>query len=467
MRGTQWMTFIGAIVVALTGSVRGDDPPAASKPLLVEARIKTGTLRAYETRILDHLADFTPQDAVPLSKYGGWLTEKHEATGFFHGKKIGDRWWLIDPAGYRFLHVAVNSVSPGRSPAMKRALPVKFGNVERWRDGTLALLYEHGFNGTGCWSDDALNRTAARPPVYTPRLNFMSSYGDRRGGTVQLAGHKGYPGDCIFVFDPQFETFAEQLAQRIAALKDDPYLLGYFSDNELPFPQNLLDGYLELPAQDPGHQAAGAWLARRQGAAADPARITDEDREAWRGFVADRYFEICKRAIRKHDPNHMFLGSRFYGSEKNSPSVFRAAGKHLDAVSVNVYGVWTPEATRIGRWSEWSGRPLLITEWYAKGDDSGLANTTGAGWTVATQQQRGWFYQNFTLALLESKVCVGWHWFKYIDNDPTDLSTDPSNRDSNKGIVTAGYEPYRPLLDAMRQLNRQAYPLSEYFDRGR
>lgn len=68
-------------------------------------------------------------------------------------------------------------------------------------------------------------------------------------------------------------------------------------------------------------------------------------------------------------------------------------------------------------------------------------------------------------ALLQSKVCVGWHRFKYIDNDPTDTSTDPSNRDSNKGIVTVRYRPYRPLLDAVRALNRQAYPLADHFDR--
>jgi hypothetical protein len=59
---------------------------------------------------------------------------------------------------------------------------------------------------------------------------------------------------------------------------------------------------------------------------------------------------------------------------------------------------------------------------------------------------------------------VGWHWFKYMDNDPEDLSTDPSNRNSNKGILTVRYEPYRPLLDAMRELNRSAYPLTVYFD---
>jgi len=116
------------------------------------------------------------------------------------------------------------------------------------------------------------------------------------------------------------------------------------------------------------------------------------------------------------------------------------------------------------RWTEWSGKPFLITEWYAKGMDSGYSNLSGAGWTVKTQRDRGLFYQNFTLGLLESGDCVGWHWFKYMDNDPADLSTDPSNRNSNKGIVTIRFAPYAPLLEAMKELNSQVYSLAEHFD---
>jgi len=83
---------------------------------------------------------------------------------------------------------------------------------------------------------------------------------------------------------------------------------------------------------------------------------------------------------------------------------------------------------------------------------------------VKTQRDRGLFYQNFVLSLLESKQCVGWHWFKYIDNDPADTKADPSNQDSNKGIVSNRYEPYRPLLDLMKDLNVRAYTLVDYFD---
>jgi len=297
--------------------------------------------------------------------------------------------------------------------------------------------------------------------AYCPIWNFMSSYGRQRGGTFQQPGHTGYPGDCIFVFDPEFATFCDEHARQLAATKDDPWLLGHFSDNEMPFPRDSLERYLKLPEGDAGRREAERWVKQR-GVGAKP---TDAEREAWRGHVADTYYRTVGAAIRKHDPNHLYLGSRFYGSEKTSHAVFAAAGKHLDVVSVNVYGVWTPSQDNFRLWSAWSGRPLLVTEWYAKGADSGMKNLSGAGWTVPTQRDRGAYYQNFALGLLETQVCVGWHWFKYMDNDPSDTKADPSNENSNKGIVTAGFEPWRELLAAMTELNRVVYPLVSYFDR--
>ncbi|HEY5592603.1 MAG TPA: agarase, partial [Paludibacter sp.] len=96
--------------------------------------------------------------------------------------------------------------------------------------------------------------------------------------------------------------------------------------------------------------------------------------------------------------------------------------------------------------------------------DSGLANTTGAGWNVRSQKDRGYSYQDFCLALLESKSCVGWHYFKYQDNDPTAKNQGSSNIDSNKGIVNNDYKFYTDMTNEMKQLNKQVYSLINYFD---
>jgi hypothetical protein len=59
---------------------------------------------------------------------------------------------------------------------------------------------------------------------------------------------------------------------------------------------------------------------------------------------------------------------------------------------------------------------------------------------------------------------VGWHWFKYIDNDPSDPRADPSNSDSNKGLLSNRYQPYTPLLDSMKRINERVYGIVHHLD---
>ncbi len=419
----------------------------------------------YPTRTLDNLPEaIRGKVDSGLTPYGGQLSVKSKATGFFHTTKINGRWWLVDPDGGLALHKGVAGVGPLRTAGAKAAFQAEFGNETNWAMQTTTLLREHGFTGVGAWSDTEALRSISHPLVYTRILNFMGGYGRKRGGTYSQPGHTGYPGDCIFVFDPDFETFCNEQAQSLAADNDDPWLLGYFSDNELPFRPGSLTNFLALPEKDAGHLAALAWLRARHGEKAAVRDATAQDQRDFLEFMVERYFRITSNAIKKYDPNHLFLGARFYGSDLSQPEVFRAAERQVDVVSVNWYHAWSPDPERLAMWGRESGKPVLITGWYAQGMDSGLGNHGGAGWVVKTQRDRGLYYQNFTLGLLESKFCIGWDWFKYADNDPEDTAADPSNRDSNKGILNNRYEPYNPLLDAMKQINERTFALAEYFD---
>ncbi len=454
----------------LAVSVVGMSISPAAEPLRIEVKRKPGdkNWKSLETWTLAHADGFQPRNGpAKLTDFGGDPSHPARVTGFFHPEKIGDRWWLVDPQGGRFVHVAMGSVSPATGSAKaKAAFEKKFGSHETWAARTTEQLRTNGFNGSGAWSKDALLAQAPRRLAYCPNWNFMSSYGRKRGGTYQKPGHTGYPNDAIFVFDPGFESFAMEHAEALAATKDDPWLLGHFSDNELPLGRKCLDRFLGLPKGDHGSKAAWEWLRKRKGETAGPESITDSDREAFREAVIERYFAIVSKAIKTHDPNHLYLGCRFHGDEKNSQGAFRAAGKYADVISVNLYGVWTPNRQLLDHWVKWSGKPFLITEFYAKGEDSGMPNHSGAGWLVKTQKERGLFYQNFCLALLQSKGCVGWHYFKYQDNDPDNHRVDPSNRDSNKGIVTATFDEHADCLQPMKELNLNVHALIDWIDQG-
>ncbi|RYY12134.1 MAG: agarase [Cytophagaceae bacterium] len=422
--------------------------------------------KSYATRTVAQLKNFKPS-AVKLSKYGGRMDRRTTATGFFYVKKVDGRWWAVDPEGYLYLHNALNDLQPNRSARGQQALQEKFGNEAGWMSATRQLLLTNGFNGAGAWSATpeirADKNQPKQPLAYTINLDFMSKYGEKRGGTTVQPGHKGYPQDVIFAFDPGFEAFCEEHARQLAQYRDDPNLFGYFSDNEMPLGRKNLEGYLKLPQTEPGYQAAKKWADEHH---VNPEAVTDQQRQEFLAYLAERYFSIVARALKKADPNHMYLGCRFYGAQRYYPELLTAAGKYLDVVSINYYNNWTPEKKWMADWAALAGKPFIVTEWYVKGEDApGLANTAGAGWLVRTQADRGRFYQNFTLGLLESKACVGWHWFKYQDNDPTTQGAEPSNTNANKGIVDDFFVPYQPLLDQMRELNQRQYQLADYFDK--
>lgn len=447
-----------------------------TEPVFVESRKdNSDTIWAkYAVRTVDRLPLFHQQEDLATSIYGGWTAWKKDATGFFRTEKINDRWWIIDPDGYPYIHRGIVAFNPGKSDKQKEAFAKKFGTEGNWLNKETELLRQYGFNGVGAWSNVNAVRSMDNPLVYTIIISPMGEYKKEHlkqfGGRYEQAGWQGYRFDLAMVFDKEFDEYVKKVIEPISKYKDDKYLLGYFTDNELPWVFDALDRHLtKLGENEQGYKAAKKWFEERKGMNAKIGDITDEDRAAFTAFYFETYMKKVSEALRQADPNHLYLGCRF-NQEKNrqelaNSEIFKVAGKYMDIISINHYRKWEPEQEQLSKWESWSSKPLLITEWYTKAEDSGLPNNTGAGWLVHTQYDRGLFYQNFTLGLLQNKNCVGWHWFKYMDNDPDDLSTDPSNRDSNKGVVDRYFNPYTVLLDEMKKVNDYTYGLIEYFDK--
>ena len=415
--------------------------------------------RKYPTRLLESLDGYKPSGAsVELNRYGGRLDRpKEKATGFFRVTKTGGRRWLIDPEGCRYFNVAINGV---REP---KDVNANFGFAGKWAEATTTLLRESGFNGLGNGSSTRMQGVRS-PLPWVLRTNFMFEFAKKKGLTEPASGTVGFRSRAMPVFHPDFEEFCEQFAKGLEATANDPSMLGIMTDNELQCPVDLLDRYLSLDAGDPGHQAAAAWFAERKGAGS--ASITLRDRYQFIAFAFERYYRLVTTAIRKYDRNHLYLGSRinYHQGEFDNPWFWKMLAPFHDVVSVNYYGFWGPQQPQFADWEAWGGRPVLLTEWYAKAQDApGLANTNGAGWLVRTQQDRARYYQHFALNALEIKNIVGWHWFKYAD-DPKESTALDSAGGANKGMFDSKGRAWQPVLDAARAVNREAYPLIEFFD---
>jgi len=270
---------------------QGNSAEESSDSLIVYAKRKFyhedgtrsyGDYEPYKTMTVDMLPGFEPKP-VELTKYGGWKALKLDSTGFYHVTKKNEQWWAVDPSGHAFIHMAINSINMGKSDRNKQAVKEKFGDENGWIVEAAKMIQDYGFNGAGSWSDTEAVRHAntqnERPLAYTINLNFMSSYGEERGGTWQVPGHKAYPNNAIFVFDPEFETFCDQHARQVLKYKEDANLFGYFSDNEMPFKQRAILDYLGLDKDDHGYIAAMKWL-KEKGISED--QIDNDIKDAFR-----------------------------------------------------------------------------------------------------------------------------------------------------------------------------------------
>jgi len=117
------------------------------------------------------------------------------------------------------------------------------------------------------------------------------------------------------------------------------------------------------------------------------------------------------------------MGSRANLNALSEEWPVRAAGRYVDMITANLYGGLNPSVDTIVNLYRHSGVPFMVTEFFAKAQDAldangyPLANSTGAGILVQTQADRAAYYEHYTLALIESRACVGWTWYRMRDND--------------------------------------------------
>ncbi len=461
-----WLTFLSA------SSLSGQ-PILYKDSVLVSAKIwsrdssrniQYSDWKKFSSHTIDMLDGFKSADAEKQSRYGGYQSVKYNATGYFRTEKNQHRWMIIDPDGYEFIVAAINGIRQGKSPDNEASFQLKFGgSVEKWISTEIRTARKLGFNTAGSWSDvDAItnyNKTSDTPFAYTTQLSLLGGY--MKVAVKNNPSRKGQPA-VAFILDDDFSVYCDTACKKLVSLSNDANLLGHFSDNEIAFMQTEFKEIIALSDKANKCYIAAIELMKRN--QVDATTVTKDQKEQLMGWIAGKYFETVSKYIRRYDPNHLIIGSRLHSSAKNNHYIIEAAAPYVDVNSINYYGYWQPQNNHIADWSKWSDKPFFITEFYTKGEDADMANISGAGWLVKSQSDRGIHYQNFCLELLKAKNCVGWHWFRYQDNDPNDPSADPSNKDANKGLVTKHYEVYEKMAVWMEQLNNNKYRISKYFD---
>ena len=399
--------------------------------------------------------------------------------GFFRTAKDADgRWHFVDPLGKPFFLAGVGSASPrgdynaklGYAP-YGRTVARKYPSVSDWSTNTLARLTSWGFNMVSSPEKTLLHRGLPHATILSIGT-MMSSCGDYEILPCDGGPCTAFPN----VFSPKFEAYCRYVARRqCAPNKDDPWLIGYYIDNELswwgdmrkfstPPARGLFDACAKKPAGHSARVALEAFLKER-GIASPEAAPVEVTREFIR-LIARRYFEITTRAIREADPNHLVLGCRFAGLRSSDPVVWEECGRYCDVVSANVYpmvdldrGVALnglhakarPIADIIAERAAMAGKPVIVTEWSFTALDSGLPCTHGAGQRFFTQRERAAAAGVFARTLYALPCCAGYVFFKWSDQPVCGRKSEKSEN-SNYGLVNADDEPWPELVAALAEV---------------
>lgn len=410
------------------------------------------------------------------SSFGGWKGMKVEGTGYFRVEEINGTFWLVDPEGYVFLSKGVNAInylgdhSPklGYSPYYIAVIR-RYGGVEGWINTTVERFTGWGFNTVGAWSSPELHEKLP----YVLLLDIGAQY-----------GFEWQHGVMPDIFSPDFEEYVKKaVAFKVEPVKEDPLLIGYFTDNELRWgpdwrsSNHLLDDFITLSPDAPGKKVAvevimdifngdidalNSALGTNYTSFDELLNYTGElpstapFNEARREFVrryAERYFSVVTSAIRAVDPNHLILGPRFSVAAFIRPPevVYEVAGKYVDVISLNLYNFRRAPKEYLDTVYNLSGRPIMVTEFSFRARDSGLPNTIGAGITVDTQEERAEYTREFIVGFMRLPYALGFHWFKWSD-EPKEGRFDGEN--SNYGLVNNEDEPYTEMVEMFKALNR-------------
>lgn len=442
------------------------------------------------------------------NRFGGWQAGPQlKAAGFFRTEKHAGKWWLVDPEGRLFWSHGIDCVRmldasaieerehwfedfPGALPEFAsflgqgRVLKGHYAgrtvktfsfagaNLQRkygpdWRASFGEVVHRRlrhwGINTIGNWSDESV-----RLQRQTPYVDAISSSEARR-----IEGSEGYWGKFADPFDPSFrETLRKSMAGKKGRSAGDPWCIGFFSDNEIAWGDelSLSTAALVSPPDQPAKLAFiadlqakytqiaalnaawgnthSSWDALRDSRTAPDPERARPDLERFYSRIAEAYFRTAREAIKAAAPEQLYLGCRFAWV---NPVAAAAAAKYCDVVSYNLY----QRSVADFKFNGGADVPLIIGEFHFGALDRGLFHTGLV--PTASQEDRAQAYASYVTGALTHPQFVGCHWFQYQDQPTTGRVYDEENYQI--GFVDIADTPNQEIVGASREVGASLYTI--------
>ncbi|MBR9913029.1 MAG: agarase [Gammaproteobacteria bacterium] len=457
-------TGVDIIRLANSTTITGYDFP---NPVIAETSANSTT--PEDSKGLARVADTVVADRFVASELRKnmfrWLPEYSEPLGKHYGYRQSTHSGPL-PRGETYSFYSAN--------LERKYADINPDFMAAWRETTVDRMLTWGFTSLGNWTD---------PDYYdNNRIPYFAN-GWIIGDFKTISSGSDFWAPLPDVFDPVFAQRADVTARQIAAeVKDSPWCVGVFVDNEKGFGRSetnelrygIVINALARDGRDVPTKAEFTRQMREKYASITALNtawgVDIEDWESFdRGFrssinnptqlqdyayllgvYADKYFSTVDQALERYLPNHMYLGSRF--ADWGMPmEVVQAAAKHVDVVSYNIY----KEGIHPASWGflEELDKPSIIGEFHMGASDSGLFH--GGLVLSADQEDRAKMYREYMQSVIDNPYFIGAHWFQYMDSPITGRALDGENY--NNGFVSVADVPYQPMVKAARSIHRDMY----------
>lgn len=448
----------------------------------------TSTMTGYDFREgaipARRVDDTTPEDSTGLNRapdsavparYQAWDLRRNMFTWLpSYEEPLGAHY------GYR-REVHSGPLKAGETYSFYRAnLERKYGDrgdasyMQDWEQVTKARMIDWGFTSFGNWLD---------PSYYDdPGVPFFAN-GWIIGDFKTVSSGEDFWAPLPDPFDPKFVERARVTAAQVATeIENSPWCVGIFIDNEKSWGRmetvaqryGIVIDTMKRNAKDSPTKAVWMTMLRDKydkigalnaawgtdfaswKAVAEGVTLTGhgESMQADYAILLERYageyFRVVDAALNDVLPNHLYLGARF-ASWGMTPEVLRGAAKYVDVMSYNEYR----EIPHDGDWDMLAeyDMPAIIGEFHMGAVDSSLFHPGLV--FAADQQDRARMYTQYMDKVISSDYFVGAHWFQYVDSPITGRAYDGENY--NVGFVTVADVPYRPMVDAAKDMNATLY----------
>ena len=443
------------------------------------------------------------QDTSERDQYGGWTGKKFEATGFFRIEK-DERWWLVTPEGNAFLSFGINHLHPHlwkqdyNREAWKKRLGIDNLDSREFipalKTWFLKTCRQYGFNTVGVHTElSAVNRPQPSLPYMQP-IHF-----------VDIPHWQQEIPNSNFrdVFSEAFASHCDQMAKEFAApAKDDPFLLGYamtdcplFTEEDCRERPDVIGGarrearigwprrLRNLGANAPGKKAYVRTMRdiyRGQISDFNATYGTQFDSfdalqtaENWRPHtdlsngnetrdnieflqkVVAKYYQTTRDAIRRYDPNHLFVGDKINANTDALDTLLPITSQFTDIVFYQMYARYEVQKPGLDRWYRTADKPLI-------NGDSAFTMITDTmprpyGPVADNIKQRAEWTDEFFQNAFARPEFIGWHYCGLID--ASNLVTQKQDR-QHSGLLTGYGEPYPELLKVLKTCTAEMYEIA-------